>query len=87
MEIIKQNTMISTVQPLGDRLFPNGEWILLIVLLFELVVFGLTGANFLTSENAFEITRLSVEVGSTEVGFYQGEVARCLTRPSGLRYR
>jgi len=63
MEIVKQNTLISTDQPLGDRLFPNGEWILVIVLFFELVIFSLTGSNFLTSSNAFEITRLSVEVG------------------------
>jgi rhamnose transport system permease protein len=63
MEIIEQNTLIRTEQPLSDRLFPNGEWILLIVLFFELFIFSITGSNFLTSENAFEITRLSVEVG------------------------
>jgi len=33
------------------------------VLLFECLVFGLTGDNFLTASNAFEITRLSVEIG------------------------
>jgi rhamnose transport system permease protein len=32
-------------------------------LIFECAVFGLVGDNFLTSSNAFEITRLSVEVG------------------------
>jgi rhamnose transport system permease protein len=45
------------------RLFPNHEWVLLLVLLFECLVFGLTGDNFLTASNAFEITRLSVEIG------------------------
>lgn len=45
------------------RLFPNHEWVLLLVLLFECLVFGLVGDNFLTTSNAFEITRLSVEVG------------------------
>jgi len=33
------------------------------VLLFECLVFGVVGDNFLTTSNAFEITRLSVEVG------------------------
>src|SRR6478672_11643539 len=46
-----------------ERLFPNNEWILLIVLALECVVFGLTGNNFLTTGNFFEITRLSVEIG------------------------
>ena len=46
-----------------ERLFPNNEWILLIVLAIECVVFGITGSNFLTSGNLFEITRLSVEIG------------------------
>jgi rhamnose transport system permease protein len=36
---------------------------LLLVLLFECVVFGFFGDNFLTASNAFEITRLSVEIG------------------------
>ena len=46
-----------------ERLFPNNEWILLIVLAIECVVFGITGSNFLTPGNLFEITRLSVEIG------------------------
>jgi rhamnose transport system substrate-binding protein/rhamnose transport system permease protein len=45
------------------RLFPNNEWVLLLVVAFECLIFGVTGNNFLTSSNAFEITRLSVEVG------------------------
>ena len=45
------------------RVFPNHEWILLLVLFFEIVVFSITGDNFFTTANAFEITRLSVEVG------------------------
>jgi rhamnose transport system permease protein len=45
------------------RLFPNYEWVLLLVLFFECALFGITGDNFLTTGNAFEITRLSVEVG------------------------
>ncbi|HKU72295.1 MAG TPA: substrate-binding domain-containing protein [Pyrinomonadaceae bacterium] len=45
------------------RVFPNHEWVLLLVLVFEIVVFSITGDNFFTAANGFEITRLSVEVG------------------------
>jgi len=45
------------------RLFPNHEWALLLVLLFEILIFSFSGDNFLTAANGFEITRLSVEVG------------------------
>lgn len=54
---------LQVVAPLRARLFPNHEWVLLLVLLFECTVFSLAGDNFLTPSNAFEITRLSVEVG------------------------
>src|SRR3954447_19430124 len=50
-------------QPWRERLFPNNEWLLLVVLAGELIVFSLTGNNFMTSGNLFEITRLSVEIG------------------------
>jgi rhamnose transport system permease protein len=52
-----------SIQSWRERVFPNHEWALLIVLLFECVVFSLGGGNFLTSANAFEVTRLSVEIG------------------------
>ena len=52
-----------TTLPLRQRLFPNGEWILLVVLCLECAIFGITGRNFLTAGNAFEVTRLAVEVG------------------------
>ncbi len=45
------------------RLFPNNEWLLVIALLLECAIFSVTGNNFLTAGNAFEVTRLSVEVG------------------------
>jgi rhamnose transport system permease protein len=48
---------------LRNRLFPNGEWALLIVLACECVLFGLAAGNFFTIANAFEIVRLSVELG------------------------
>lgn len=46
-----------------ERFFPNNEWVLLIVLVGECLIFSITGSNFLTAGNLFEITRLSVEVG------------------------
>ncbi len=49
--------------PRRERLFPNNEWVLLLVILIEGSIFSVTGNNFLTAANAFEITRLSVEVG------------------------
>ena len=49
--------------PWHERLFPNNEWVLLVVIVIECAVFSLTGNNFLTASNAFEVTRLSVEIG------------------------
>ncbi len=49
--------------PLHRRLFPDGEWALLVVLACECIVFGLVSDNFLTVANFFEIVRLSVELG------------------------
>src|SRR6266851_5727339 len=51
------------VAPWRERLFPNNEWVLILVVLIECGIFSLTGSNFLSAANAFEITRLSVEVG------------------------
>jgi rhamnose transport system substrate-binding protein len=55
--------LLRTEAPWRERLFPNNEWVLLVVLLIECSVFSVTGNNFLSTSNAFEITRLSVEVG------------------------
>ncbi len=49
--------------PLVERIFPNNEWVLLLVIAAECLVFGLAGHNFATLGNAFEITRLAVEIG------------------------
>ncbi|HEV8293000.1 MAG TPA: ABC transporter permease, partial [Tepidisphaeraceae bacterium] len=54
---------LQSTPPLGQRLFPNKEWMLLIVLAVECIVFSVTGSNFLTAGNAFEVTRLAVELG------------------------
>jgi rhamnose transport system substrate-binding protein len=55
--------LIETRQPWRERVFPNHEWALLAVVLAECVLFSATGSNFLSRENAFEISRLAVEVG------------------------
>jgi len=51
------------IAPWRERWFPNHEWALLIVLAVECGVFSVTGSNFLTAGNAFEVTRLAVELG------------------------
>ncbi|MEW6127551.1 MAG: substrate-binding domain-containing protein [Acidobacteriota bacterium] len=48
---------------LMERWFPNNEWVLIGVLIFECAIFGFAGENFLTATNGFEITRLAVEIG------------------------
>jgi rhamnose transport system permease protein len=57
------STFVNAEAPWRSRLFPNNEWVLLLVLLAEIGLFSFTGTNFLTRANAFEITRLAVEVG------------------------
>ncbi|HRH43823.1 MAG TPA: substrate-binding domain-containing protein [Pyrinomonadaceae bacterium] len=61
-EAIKQPEL-QTEQPLLARFFPNNEWVLLAVLLFEICLFSITGNNFLSTGNGFDITRLAVEIG------------------------
>ena len=56
-------TSVKIEAPWRDRLFPNNEWVLLVVLVVECAIFSLTGSNFLSPANAFEVTRLGVEVG------------------------
>src|ERR687894_1840084 len=58
-----RNPQLLLTAPWRERVFPNNEWVLLVVILFECVVFTMTGSNFLSSGNAFEITRLAVEIG------------------------
>ncbi|HUG52704.1 MAG TPA: substrate-binding domain-containing protein, partial [Vicinamibacteria bacterium] len=54
---------VATRPPWRERLFPNGEWVLLVVLAAECALFGVWGRNFFTAGNAMEITRLAVELG------------------------
>ncbi|MEY3283749.1 MAG: hypothetical protein RIR86_1762 [Acidobacteriota bacterium] len=56
-------TPLATEPPVWQRIFPNREWLLLIVIAAELAVFAVTGENFATTGNGFEILRLSVELG------------------------
>ena len=45
------------------RLFPNGEWRLILAVVAEIALFAVVAPNFLTVGNFFEVTRLSVELG------------------------
>jgi rhamnose transport system substrate-binding protein/rhamnose transport system permease protein len=46
-----------------QRWFPNGEWVLLLVLAAEAIFFSAIAPNFFTLGNFFEMTRFSVELG------------------------
>ncbi|HYE58502.1 MAG TPA: substrate-binding domain-containing protein, partial [Rhodothermales bacterium] len=54
---------LELVAPWWARWFPTNEWVLLVVVALEGLVFSNTGHNFATPANAFEVARLSVEVG------------------------
>jgi rhamnose transport system substrate-binding protein len=54
---------LSERRPWSRRWFPNGEWVLLLVLAAEIAIFSALGDNFATAENFFEVVRLSVELG------------------------
>jgi rhamnose transport system permease protein len=58
-----ESTSFAVEEPLFKRLFPNHEWVLLLLLLVEVTIFGIAGNHFLTRANGFEIVRLGVEVG------------------------
>jgi len=62
---IEQSTTrpLQLMPPWRERFFPNNEWVLILAIIVECLVFSLTGNNFLSAANAFEITRLSVEMG------------------------
>ena len=53
----------ATEEPLRQRLFPNHEWALLILLFAEVLLFSFIGENFFSRSNGFEVIRLSVEIG------------------------
>lgn len=54
---------IDTRRPFVDRWFPTGEWVLLVILAVEVVVFGTLNPRFVTATNFFEVVRMSVELG------------------------
>jgi rhamnose transport system substrate-binding protein len=61
--VLLAKSSVKTEEPWREKLFPNHEWVLLLALTVECVIFGLTGSNFLTVSNAFEVMRLSGEIG------------------------
>jgi rhamnose transport system substrate-binding protein len=58
----RRSARLTTI-PLGSRLFPNGEWRLVLAVLCEIALFAAVAPNFFTVGNFFEVTRLSVELG------------------------
>ena len=58
-----ESALFATKESLRQRLFPNHEWALLILLFIEVALFSLIGENFFSRSNGFEIIRLSVEIG------------------------
>jgi rhamnose transport system permease protein len=58
-------TVLSATAPKRQRLrlFPNGEWVLLLALLAEITVFSAIAQNFFTLGNLIEVIRFSVELG------------------------
>jgi rhamnose transport system substrate-binding protein/rhamnose transport system permease protein len=63
MQLANAIPKLQLAPPWPRRVFPNNEWVLLLVIALECVIFSITGNNFASAANAFEITRLSVEVG------------------------
>ncbi|MBS1787681.1 MAG: substrate-binding domain-containing protein [Acidobacteria bacterium] len=53
----------ATKEPVWQRIFPNHEWALLMLLFAECLLFSVIGENFFSRSNGFEIIRLSVEIG------------------------
>jgi rhamnose transport system substrate-binding protein len=58
-----QSVPFAIQEPLRQRLFPNHEWALLILLFVETLLFSVIGENFFSSANGFELIRLGVEIG------------------------
>src|SRR5438067_4416172 len=61
--VLLATSSVKTEQPWRERWFPNHEWVLLLALVIECAIFSLTGSNFLSFGNAFEVLRLSGEIG------------------------
>src|SRR6266478_4010021 len=51
------------LRQIARKLWPNGEWVLLLALFAEIALFSVVAENFFTFGNFFEVIRLSVELG------------------------
>src|ERR1700738_1003610 len=51
----------------GNRLLPNGEWVLLLALVAEAALFSAIAPGFFSVTNMFEVLRFSVELGLLSV--------------------
>jgi rhamnose transport system permease protein len=56
-------TVVAPLSVTTTRPFAGQRGVLVVVLVVEILAFGLIGTNFLTLDNAAEVTRLSVELG------------------------
>jgi len=59
---------LTTDRPWRERWMPNNEWALVALLAIETILFAITGDNFLTPGNVFEIVRLAVSYGLIAFG-------------------
>src|ERR1044071_3724126 len=60
---MQPSLLLNQRKPWRERWFPNGEWVLLTALAFEVFLFSALAENFFSTANFFEIVRLSVELG------------------------
>jgi len=61
--VMQGSLLLSADRSWRDRWAPNGEWVLLLALGFEVALFSALGENFFSTANFFEVVRLSVELG------------------------
>jgi rhamnose transport system permease protein len=60
---MQASLLLNERRPWRERWFPNGEWVLVAALAFEVSLFSALGENFFSTANFFEVVRLSVELG------------------------
>jgi len=54
----------ASAAPIGGRAFASSQqWVLVALLLLEIIVFSIIGTNFFSADVAYQVVRLSVELG------------------------
>jgi hypothetical protein len=59
----RMSEMAASRQSWQERWLPNNEWVLLVLLAVEVIVFGVVSENFLTLGSGLEVIRLAVTGG------------------------